>query len=89
MTESLLAERFWRVGFRFREVKGGWGDIFTMTISTVSALANRFDDWRKAFPAKEETRHLAQAELAQHRPGRKIEDFQVQDVHASIPPSAC
>ncbi len=74
MTEALLADRLWRVGHKFKEAKGPWEAIYTVSEQVLLTLQDRLlKDWMKEFP-KDKVRDLTLTELAKFRPCRSVPD---------------
>ncbi len=74
MTEALLADRIWRLGYKLREARGHWGEVYTTTKEVLTALQNRLiAAWEGMYP-KSMVRGVNIPDLQQSRPSRSVPD---------------
>ena len=74
LTEQLLADRMWRLGHKFKDAKGSWADVYTVTETVLLKLQEKLlSDWKTNFP-REAVRQALASDLAQNRPNRSVPD---------------
>ena len=74
LNEALFADKIWRVGHKFKEAKGDWVDVYTVTEDVLKKVfARMVQDWETKFP-KETLHGIAIADLQQFRPSRSVPD---------------
>ena len=53
LNETLLGEKFWRTGFKFKEAKGDWGKVFIVTEAVLLMMWEKMlREWETRYPKK-------------------------------------
>ena len=74
LNETLLGEKFWRTGFKFKEAKGDWGKVFTVTeVVLLMMWEKMLREWETRYP-KKDVRQVSISELQHHRPSKLVLD---------------